>query len=203
MRRCHPFNASEDPTAGGRQVVGVPTFHVVAVLEPRFESLPQPQLDQTPVSCIDRLYLIRAPWWQQPKQSVSPLLELFLQLPRRLPVHIVGEKDGLLRGHHARTSCHGGFERLPTHRLQYEVSLSAQAQPCNSTSTSGCHAAFSTLLIRFPAFRKMMPGTPISWDTNERVCVTTLSCLLQRLCRQTYPNATLARALAGTRRAFV
>ena len=53
-------------------------FHVVALLVPRLETLPHPQLDQSPVSCIDRLHLIRAPWWQQPKQNVASLLEIFL-----------------------------------------------------------------------------------------------------------------------------
>ena len=100
----------QDPTVGGKQLVGVPRSHVVALLQPRFESLLHLQLDQTPESCIDRLHFLRAPWWQQPKQSVASLLEFFLELPRRLPVQIVGEKDGLLRGHHARTPCDGGFE---------------------------------------------------------------------------------------------
>ena len=34
----------QDPTVGGRQLVGVPLFHVVALLQPRFESLPTPNL---------------------------------------------------------------------------------------------------------------------------------------------------------------
>ena len=37
----------QDPTVGGIQLVGVPLFLVVALLQPRFERLPHPQLDQT------------------------------------------------------------------------------------------------------------------------------------------------------------
>ena len=93
-------------------------FHVVALLVPRLETLPHPQLDQSPVSCIDRLHLIRAPWWQQSKQSVASLHELFLELFCRLFVQIVGENDGLLRGLHARTPGGGGLEHFVNPPLQ-------------------------------------------------------------------------------------
>ena len=76
---------------------------------PRLETLPH-QLDQSPVSRIDRLHLIRAPWSQQPKQSVANLLEFFLELFCRLSVQIVGQKDGLLRELRAGTLGDGGLE---------------------------------------------------------------------------------------------
>ena len=83
---------------------------------PRLETLPH-QLDQSPVSRIDRLHLIRAPWWQQSKQSVASLHEIFLELFCRLSVQIVGEHDGLLRGLHAETPGDGGLERFVNPRV--------------------------------------------------------------------------------------
>ena len=160
MRCPHPPSASARPYGRRKTACCCPRFHVVALLISRRESLLHPQLDQPPVSCIDRLHLIRAPWWPQPKRSVASLLEFSLELLCRLSVQIAGQKDGLLRGHHAGTPDDGALNVLSIHRLQW--SLSARAQPWNSTSTPGCHAAFSTWLIRFPVPRNMMPGLPIS-----------------------------------------
>ena len=103
----------QDPTVGGKQLVGVPRSHVVALLQPRFESLLHLQLDQTPESCIDRLHFLRAPWWQQPKQSVASLLEFFLELPRRLPVHFCRRKGWTTpQASREPPVCGGGFERF-------------------------------------------------------------------------------------------
>ena len=151
----HPVR-QQDPTVGGRQLVGVPLFHVVALLIPRLESLLHPQLDQPPVSCIDRLHLIRAPWSQQPKQSVANLLEFFLELFWRLSVQIVGERMDCSAGFTPEPPVTAALKALSTQQLHY--SLSTQAQPWNWTSTPECHTAFSTWLVRFPVPRKMMPG---------------------------------------------
>ena len=47
-----------------------------------------------------------------PKQSVASFLEFLLEFFCRLPIQIVSEKDGLVRGLHAGSHGGGGLERV-------------------------------------------------------------------------------------------
>ena len=113
----HPVR-QHDPTAGGRQLVGVPHFQVVALLISRLENLSHSQLDQPPVSFIDQLHLIRAPWWQQPKQNITSSLSYFLDSSVVFPCRLSAKKMDCSTGFTPEPSVTAVLNVLSMHRLQ-------------------------------------------------------------------------------------